>query len=259
MPCRAAGRSGRKRISPLSRSEKLAANGIGAQQNAFALGLLPGRRRISTQFLPRRGEFCNSGECVDSGRAGKEIPMRKRSWTVLFLSGFIAAWGCAGGMPAGTQGQKKTPAPPVITQAYAATAVRPGGTWKVYLIAKDPEGEMKYIVATMDQQGIGTTPVSRTRIKPENQKELNGYVYWNVPVGRNLEFTSLTLSLDIQDKAGQHSRSIDFPLSINTFSPQEPPPPGVFQENNLGPIMIRLLPREDREGPPSIFFGPFPR
>ncbi len=172
---------------------------------------------------------------------------------------FTAAWGCAGGMQAGTQGQKKTPAPPVITQAFAAKSVRPGGTWKVYLAAKDPEGEMKYVTATMYQPGIGTTPVSRTRIKPENQKELNGYVYWNAPVWGNLEFSNLALSLDIEDKAGQHSRSIDFPLSINTYYPQEAPPPGIFEENNLGPIMIRLRTIEEREGPPSMFFGPFPR
>jgi hypothetical protein len=169
-----------------------------------------------------------------------------------------AAWSCAGGMQTGTQGEKRTPAPPVILQAFAAKSVRPGGTWKVYLNAKDPEGEMKYIAATLYQPGIGTTPVSRTRITLENQKELNGYVYWNAPPWGNIEFSNLTLSLDIQDKGGQHSRTVEFPVTLSTYSPQEAPPPGIFQENNLGPIMIRLRTIEEREGPPSLFFNHFP-
>ncbi len=184
--------------------------------------------------------------------------MKIKNWTGFLMLALIAC-GCAAGMSAGTQGEKKTPAPPVITQAFAATSVRPGGTWKIYLIAKDPEGEMRYIVATIYQQGVGTTPVSRTRIRPENQNELNGYVYWTAPVRGEFEFSNLTLNLDIQDKAGQHSRAIEFPVSISTYQAQEPPPPGIFQENNLGPIMIRLQPIGEREGPPSILFPPFPR
>jgi len=54
---------------------------------------------------------------------------------------------------------------PVITQSFASTSLGAGDTWKVYLNASDPDGDMKYIVCTIDQPGIGIYPVSFTRVK----------------------------------------------------------------------------------------------
>ncbi|MCJ7495779.1 MAG: hypothetical protein MUP68_16330 [Deltaproteobacteria bacterium] len=42
---------------------------------------------------------------------------------------------------------------------------------------------MKYIVCTIDQPGIGTYPVSFTRIKEENRQELSGHIYLNTGGG----------------------------------------------------------------------------
>ena len=38
--------------------------------------------------------------------------------------------------------------PPVLNGHYAAAVIRPGTTWKIYLEAKDKDGDMAYI-ATM--------------------------------------------------------------------------------------------------------------
>lgn len=133
---------------------------------------------------------------------------------------------------------------PVITEHFAAKELRPGDTWKIYLKASDPDGDMKYIVAMVDQKGIGAYSASHTRIPAGNEKELSGYVYLNTMSGAgytSLVFYDLSLTIQIQDKAGHYSQPVVFSL---TFQPrtavQESPPPGVFQDQDLGPILISL-------------------
>jgi len=66
---------------------------------------------------------------------------------------------------------------PVITQSFASNEIRPGETWKVYLNAHDPDGDMKQIVCVIEQPGVGVYPAAYTRIKADNRKELSGYIY----------------------------------------------------------------------------------
>ena len=65
---------------------------------------------------------------------------------------------------------------PVITAAFASKELIPGHTWKVYLKSSDPDGDMQYIVSVVYQPGGGDYPVSRTRIREGNRKELNGFI-----------------------------------------------------------------------------------
>ncbi len=44
----------------------------------------------------------------------------------------------------------------------------------------------------------------------------------------------------IQDRTGQYSDRVKFPLSLNNFYQQEPPPPEIFKDADLGPILIRM-------------------
>jgi hypothetical protein len=131
---------------------------------------------------------------------------------------------------------------PMILQSFASKELRAGTVWKVYLKASDPEGKMRYIFATIIQPGVGVYPVSITRIKGENQKELSGYIYLNTAPITPTSFFNLTLTLavNIQGKEGVFSQPVFFPLSFSYQPSQEAPPNGVFQEQNLGPIMINL-------------------
>ena len=131
---------------------------------------------------------------------------------------------------------------PVITQSFASEEIRPGDTWKVYLKASDPDGKMNYIFATVSQPGVGTYPVSITRIKDENRKELSGYLYLNTaPAGLPQFFNrSLTLTVNIQSGGGQFSQPAVFPLFFQAKPTQEGAPEGVFKEEKLGPIMVTL-------------------
>ena len=139
----------------------------------------------------------------------------------------------------------------VITETFASKQMRPGDTWKIYLKASDPDGDMESIVATVVLVGSGTHPVSYTRIKDGNRKELSGYVSlssWN-PSGEGwLNNLTLTLTVQIKDRAGHLSKAVTFPLEFNSRYVQEPPPSGVFPEQYLGPIMITLRSFNDDQG-----------
>jgi hypothetical protein len=130
---------------------------------------------------------------------------------------------------------------PVIKQTFASTHVWPGETWKVYLNASEPNGEMKNIYAAVEQPGLGPYPLRIIRVRKENQKEMSGYIYlvtsnpWY-----SLNFTHLTLTIWIQDHSGNFSAPVTLPLSINSRYTQEAAPPGVYKEQNLGPVMISL-------------------
>ena len=180
--------------------------------------------------------------------------MRKTHLKALVLFWLvIAGAGCATAeKPAGgalSQPAKPPPAAPVISQSFASPQISPGGSWRVYLKASDADGDMKAFFCTIHQPGVGTYPVGITRIKEGNQKELSGYLFLNITSYRNLEFVILTLTVQIQDRAGQFSKPVEFPLAINSRYGQEPPPEGAFQENNLGPILIQLRTVGDDDRP----------
>jgi hypothetical protein len=165
----------------------------------------------------------------------------KKKLFVLAIALLLIA-GCAAMEPIEVREKMYGKGIPVITQSFASKEIRPGDTWLVYLNAHDPDGDMKQIVCEIEQPGVGVYPVSYTRIKEENRKELSGYIYlttFHVSYF-SFNFINLTLRVQIQDMAGHYSAPVFFPLGFNALYRQEPPPPKVFKEQDLGPIMIWL-------------------
>ena len=150
--------------------------------------------------------------------------------------------GCAALEPIEVREQMYGKAVPVITQSFASKEIRPGDTWIVYLNAHDPDGDMKQIVCEIQQPGVGVYPAAYIRIKENERKELAGYIYLTTLHVNyfSFNFINLTLRVEIQDRAGHYSAPVFFPLSFNALYRQEPPPQNVFQEHDLGPIMIQL-------------------
>jgi hypothetical protein len=137
----------------------------------------------------------------------------------------------------------------VITNSYASKQLNPGDTWKIYLKASDPDGDMDSIIAIVDLKGSGTQPVSLTRIKNGDRKELSGYISLSTPSGEGwLNSLTLTLTVQIKDRAGHLSKAVTFPMEFNSLYVQEPPPAGAFQEQYLGSIMITLRSFHDDQG-----------
>ena len=150
--------------------------------------------------------------------------------------------GCAALEPIEVREQMYGKAVPVITQSFASKEIRPGDTWIVYLNAHDPDGDMKQIVCEIQQPGVGVYPAAYIRIKEDERQELAGYIYLTTLHVNyfSFNFINLTLRVEIQDRAGHYSAPVFFPLSFNALYRQEPPPQNVFQEHDLGPIMIQL-------------------
>ncbi len=145
----------------------------------------------------------------------------------------------------GKKGVQEKPlgtAVPVITASFASQKISPGDTWKVYLKAFDPDGDMKYLSVSIEQPGVGGYSPGPIKIADRNGRELNGFLYLNTnyPGGSGfLNSVILTLTVIIRDKVGYASKPAVFPLTF-TLDSQEPPPPGAFQEQELGPIMVKL-------------------
>jgi len=201
------------------------------------------------------GIMCNN---FTEEKRVKRIIFLNVLWTFLAME----MMGCSGLEPIQKREEIYGKAVPVIRQSFASRQTWPGDTWKIFLIASDPDGDMKNIVCTIDQAGVGVYPVSIIRIREGNQKEFSGYIYLNTQSPDDLNFVTLTLTVQVQDRAGHYSAPATFPLLLSGTSVQDPPPPGVFQEVDLGPIMIQLRTIRDGDGPfdRGIFFrgrGPF--
>ncbi len=129
---------------------------------------------------------------------------------------------------------------PVITNSFAARVIRPGETWKVYLKASTRNASMRNIFTIIEHRG---SYQSITEIRKENGRHFAGYLFFNTsPDEASFMFTGFTLKVWIQDKAGRFSDPAVFPVSFQNHIPAERPPKGVFEEQNLGPIMIQLTP-----------------
>ena len=127
---------------------------------------------------------------------------------------------------------------PVIINAFASKEVRQGETWKVFLQAEDADGDMNRIRCTLEQPGIGVQPVSLIKIREDRRRNLSGYIFLNTGSASGFPYASCRLTVQIQDQKGNVSNSISFPLTLNPRAVQQNPPPGIFQNEDLGPVQI---------------------
>ena len=153
--------------------------------------------------------------------------------------------------------------PPVITGSYASERLSHGDIWRIYLQANDPDGDMLRFVCVFDQAGYGSYSSAYVPIKKRNRTELMGYLYFHSAAGAGLrmpEWTQLKMTLYIQDRGGNTSNKVDFPLVLSRGARQEPPPApfdtGALER--LGTISVELVnPEDDGNGHRFPFRGLF--
>ncbi len=164
--------------------------------------------------------------------------MRKEIRLAVFILLALAA-GCASLQVSG--GTKASNLTTVVTDSFASKEVSPGTTWKVYLKASDPQGSIQKIVVVLDQPGVVPYPATHIRVKKEHRKELSGFIYLSTSNPQwPMNGVNLTMTVQIQDGSGKFTPPLVFPLALNTGAPQQPPPPGVFKEEELGSVPIVL-------------------
>ncbi len=159
---------------------------------------------------------------------------------IVGLASLFLIAGCATFESAEVREQRYGKAAPVIDQYFASPTMRPGDTWKVYVKASDPDGDMKRIVTYL---GVGSrgadSPAAFTRLREENRMEFSGYLYWfpGLDVGYSGPYVMI---IQVEDRAGHYSAPVSVTLNFKPSGRQESPPAGVFQEKEIGPIMISI-------------------
>jgi hypothetical protein len=116
----------------------------------------------------------------------------------------------------------------VITHSFASEQLYHGDTWRIYVAAEDPDGDMRQFVGVLEQAGHGTYPTSYAQIKRRNRQELRGYLVFYSTSGMGLrvaEWTQLKLTLSVRDRRGNFSNKVVFPLVLSRGVKQAPPPP----------------------------------
>jgi hypothetical protein len=131
---------------------------------------------------------------------------------------------------------------PVILDSYAASEVQPGVTWRVFLHAKDADGDMKDITAMLLEPGNVISPVSFTRIKDAaDRREFRGYLYLKTPREAFMLGKQLFISVQVRDLELNRSEAVRLPLNFANVAKDNVPDNWQDAANHgLGGIRIEL-------------------
>jgi hypothetical protein len=136
----------------------------------------------------------------------------------------------------GTAMESRAQSAPVLEKVWVSPEVNHGDLLKIYIKASDREGDMRWIMVSAGR-GKGAIYGSVIRLRKENRKELNGYVFWDTgqAVQRSV---SGTVEITIEDWKGNESETLSLPVKIVSIGAKSQPAPGEFKEKAIGPVMI---------------------
>jgi hypothetical protein len=129
---------------------------------------------------------------------------------------------------------------PVITASFASERITQGEHWLVYLNASDPDGDMDSIVCVIKQSTADPYTPQWVKVPDDQRKDLSGYIRLDTEGPRGA--VTLKMLVYVVDKAGHRSKPASYYLSFNSYEkiPQASPPPGRFENKDLGRIPITL-------------------
>jgi len=132
--------------------------------------------------------------------------------------------------------------PPTILDAYAPSKVQPGHTWKVFLHARDNDGDMKDITAMLLEPGNVISPVSFIRLKDgKNCGEFQGYLYLKTPKEASFLGKEFFIRVQVRDRELNRSKAIKLPLAFANVPTEDIPEKWQNAANHqLGGIVIDL-------------------
>ena len=146
------------------------------------------------------------------------------------------------------RGTEPVGSPPVITRSFASERLSHGDTWKIYVEAHDPDGDMRQFVCALKQGGYGYYSSEYVMIKKRHREKITGYLTFYSGAGWGLrlpEWTQFSMTIYIRDRGRNTSNKVVFPLVLSRGSKQGAPP-SPFDVNGLerlGPISIELVGR----------------
>ena len=170
--------------------------------------------------------------------------MNKKIYVLLALSMLIS--GCASFTRCEKTSTSGKGQPPVILDSYAPSHIRAGATWRVYLRAKDPDGDMKQMIQVLMRGGSGPFRTTFAPLKAEYSAEMGGYFFLRTPSPTQadydrLGFLGLTLRIALLDCQKNKSEYVEFPLHFTFEAPPDLPPKWKdVADRSLGAIMFDL-------------------
>ena len=131
--------------------------------------------------------------------------------------------------------------PPVLIDYYAAAVIRPGATWKIYLEAKDKDGDMVYIATMLYQTGFGYYATDYTRLTGKKRKEFAGYIALRTPSEASLIQDRFTMEILVRDRQRNSSEVIKLPLTFNQVERENIPDKWqAVTKNRLGVVVTAV-------------------
>ena len=128
--------------------------------------------------------------------------------------------------------------PPLLIDYYAAEVIRPGTTWKIYLEAKDKDGDMTYIATMLYQAGFGYYATDYTRLTGKERKEFAGYVALRTPPEASLTQDKFTMEILVRDRQRNSSEIIKLPLTFSQVERENIPDKWqAVAKNRLGVVV----------------------
>jgi hypothetical protein len=148
--------------------------------------------------------------------------MKKRILLVLTLSSLL--WNCTNlKMRDYDQIFEDRGQPPVIVDYYATELIRPGSSWRVFLHARDKDGDMEYIAFMLYQAGFGYYSSDYTWLEGSDRGEFAGYVTLRTPAEWSLTSEKFTLTVLVRDRQRNRSESVKLPLGFGYVQPESIP------------------------------------
>ena len=162
--------------------------------------------------------------------------MLRRVSIALVLSFLIL--GCSGVKLGPRDIQQERGAPPVIADHYGAPVLAVGNNWRIYLHARDEDGDMKYIAAALYQAGVGFYRVNFTKLKEADQAEFAGYLVLPIPRDYSFFDDRFDMRILVRDQKDNRSESITLPLRTGHWSEEQVPGKWEKVANNQLDIII---------------------
>ena len=141
-----------------------------------------------------------------------------------------------GVMVLGTAMESRAQGAPVLQKVWVSPEVNRGDLLKIYIKASDPEGDMRWIMVAAGR-GKGAIYGSVIRLRKEDRKDLNGYVFWDTGQARSTGVTGI-VEVTIEDWKGNESETLSVPVKIVSKGAKSQSAPEEFKEKEIGPIMI---------------------
>ena len=164
----------------------------------------------------------------------------------VFLAVCILISGCASFTRCEKTSTSGKGQPPVILDSYAPSQIRPGATWRVYIRAKDPDGDMKQMIQVLMRGESGPFKTTFAPFKAEYSAEMGGYFFLSTPSPAQadydrLGFVDITLRIALLDCQKNKSEYVEFPLHFTFEAAHDLPPEWQdVADSSLGAIMFDL-------------------